>query len=40
MIPLGAMHAQLVKRADVLDGCLEGSPAEAELAVIADILEA
>jgi len=35
-----AMHAQLVKRADELDGCLEDSPEEAELAEIANVLEA
>ena len=35
-----AMHARLVKRADELVGCLEGSPEEQELAEIADILEA
>ena len=30
-----AMHALLVKRADELMGCVEGSPEEAELATIA-----
>jgi hypothetical protein len=35
-----AMHAQLVKRADELLGCKDGSAEEAELAEIADILEA
>jgi len=34
------MHAQLIKRADELDGCLEGSPEETKLAEIADVLEA
>ena len=35
-----AMHAALVKRADNLMGCLEGSPEEAELASIVDAIEA
>ena len=35
-----AMHAALVKRADDLMGCLEGSPEEAELASIVDAIEA
>ena len=36
----GAMHALLVKRADELMGCTEGSPGEAELAAIADAIDA
>ncbi len=35
-----AMHALLVKRADVLVGCTEGSPEEAELEHLADVIEA
>ena len=35
-----AMHALLVKRSDELEGCIEGSPEEAEFASIADALEA
>ena len=35
-----AMHALLVKRADELEGCIDGSPEEAEFASIADALEA
>ena len=34
------MHALLVKRADELESCIEGSPEAAELASIADALEA
>jgi hypothetical protein len=32
-----AMHAMLVRRADALEGCLEGSTEEAELEAIADV---
>jgi hypothetical protein len=35
-----AMHTLLVKRADDLMGCIEGSPEEAELAPIVDAIEA
>jgi hypothetical protein len=35
-----AMHALLVKRADELGGCIEGSPEEAELVAIVDVIEA
>ena len=34
------MHALLVERADALMGCTEGSPEEAELAVLTDAIEA
>ena len=34
------LHALLVKRADELAGCVEGSAEEAELAAIADALDA
>ena len=34
------MHALLVARADALDGCTEGSPEEAELAALADAIDA
>jgi hypothetical protein len=34
------MHALLVTRADTLEGCTEGSPEEAELASLADAIEA
>ncbi len=34
------MHALLVKRADELMGCIEGSPEEVELAAIVDAIEA
>ena len=35
-----AMHALLVVRADDLVGCTEGSPEEAELERLADVIEA
>ena len=35
-----AMHALLIKRADELVGCTEGSPEEVELAAIADAVDA
>ena len=35
-----AMHALLIKRADELVGCTEGSPEEAELAAVADAADA
>jgi len=35
-----AMHAMLVARADALTGYLEGSPEEAELAALTDVIEA
>lgn len=34
------MHALLIKRADELEGCTEGSPEAEELAAIADAVEA
>jgi len=34
------MHALLVERADALMGCTEGSPEEAELATLTDVIEA
>ena len=34
------MHALLVKRADELMACTENSPEEAELAALADVIEA
>ena len=40
MAEADAMHAQLMKRVDELDGCLESSLEEAELADIANVLEA
>jgi hypothetical protein len=39
-IEADAMHAVLVRRADVLAGCLEASAEEAELKTITDALEA
>ena len=38
--PADKMHALLVERADALMGCTEGSPEEAELAVLTDAIEA
>ena len=35
-----AMHTLLVKRADELMGCTEGSPEEEELRTLADVIEA
>jgi hypothetical protein len=35
-----AMHALLVHRADELEGCIEGSAEEAELASIVNVIEA
>jgi hypothetical protein len=35
-----AMHALLIKRADELVGCTEGSPEEAELSTLADVVDA
>ena len=35
-----AMHALLIKRADALMGCTEGSPEEEELRALADVIEA
>jgi hypothetical protein len=35
-----AMHALLVKRADEFVGCIEGSPKEAELASLVDVIDA
>jgi hypothetical protein len=34
------MHASLVTRADALQGCTERSPEDAELAALADAIEA
>src|SRR5262245_17404967 len=34
------MHGLLMDRADALKGCLEGSPEEAELAALTDVIEA
>jgi hypothetical protein len=35
-----AMHSLLMRRADNLMGCIQGSPEEEELRIIADALEA
>ena len=35
-----AMHALLIKRADALMGCTEGSPEEEELRALADAIDA
>jgi hypothetical protein len=35
-----ALHALLLRRADDLEGCIEGSPEEGELGAIADAIEA
>jgi hypothetical protein len=35
-----AMHALLIKRADELIGCTEGSPEEEELRALADVIDA
>jgi len=35
-----AMHALLIKRADDLVGCTEGSSEEAELSALADVIDA
>lgn len=35
-----AMHTLLVKRADELVGCTEGSPEEEELHTLADVIDA
>jgi hypothetical protein len=35
-----AMHALLIKRGDELVGCTEGSPEEAELRALADVIDA
>src|SRR5215475_7756806 len=35
-----AMHAALMRRADALEGCTEGSPEEDELRAITDVIEA
>jgi hypothetical protein len=34
------MHAVLMRRADVLEGCTEGSPEETELEMIVNAIEA
>ena len=35
-----AMHTLLIKRADELMGCTEGSPEEEELRALADVIDA
>jgi hypothetical protein len=35
-----AMHALLIKRADELAGCIEGSSEEGELSALADVIDA
>jgi hypothetical protein len=35
-----AMHAVLMRRADALEGCAEGSPEEAELEMIVNAIKA
>jgi len=35
-----AMHALLIKRADDLVGCTDGSPGEEELRALADVIDA
>jgi hypothetical protein len=34
-----SMHGLLMERADALMGCVEGSPEEAELAALTDVIE-